>query len=482
MGSFTGILKHGGNYLIASFATSALSFISIPVYTRLLEPDEYGILSIFMGVVSLLASIMSFSTDRSVSRYYFDQIDSNDFNRFVGTTSILTVVFFVINSLILLFFAAEFGKFVGLDINTVYLIIPITALNIIGLLFEQIYGPLKKSREIAISSIVRVFLGFTFSIVFIYLLNDKKFYGQIWGQIFAGFIVSIIWIRAISQFFKLSFDFKYIKYIFLYSVPLIPYALSGVIIEQFGKIAIGTTYNHSQAGFYNLAITISSIVGIIISVTHQAWNPYYFEYMNSKNYKQLDNDFIKIFKFTIFVAFGVSCFGQEIGHFLANKEFSQALYLIPIFTVGYIFYQLAFAYLRNFGFTKKTHFMTITIFLSGISNIILNYFLIKPFGVLGAAISFVLSYILMAIIGMLLNLYVVKLHSPPLKKLILPLIFILPFYILLYFLLGYHQILFVFILKVVLFVFSALLLFWSDKEIIILTIKQFQLLDPKNEK
>ena len=204
--------------------------------------------------------------------------------------------------------------------------------------------------------------------------------------------------------------------------------------------------------------------------------------MNSKNYKQLDDDFIKIFKFTIFVAFGVSCFGQELGNFLATKEFSQALYLIPIFTVGYIFYQLAFAYLRNFGFTKKTHFMTITIFLSGISNMIFNFFLIKPFGVLGAAISFVLSYMLMAIIGMLLNLYVVKLHSPPLKKLILPIIFILPFYVLLYFLLENHQIIFVFIFKVVLFVISAILLFWSDKEIIILTVKQFQILNPKSEK
>lgn len=470
--NFTGFLKHGGNYLIASIATSALAFVSIPIYTRLLEPKDYGIVSIFMGIVSLLASVMAFSTDRSISRYFFDQLGEDDFKRFVGTSSILAFFFFVINSALLYLFANQFGKLVGLDKEVVYLIIPMSIVNIIGLTFEQIYGPLKRSKEIALSSVVRVFLGFAFSVAFIFVFKSDKFYGQILGQIVAGFCIIFFWIRLIKPYFKWSFDASYVKYIFTYSVPLIPYALSGVIIEQFGKIAVGGSQGLSQAGFYNLALTVSSIVNIAIGVTHQAWNPYYFEYMNSKNYKQLDTDFIRIFKLTIVIAFGVACFGKEIGILLAKKEFSGALHLIPIFTVGYIFSQLSFTHIRNFGYTKKTQYMTITILVSGISNVLLNVFLIKLLGELGAAISFVLSYVIMAVLAWFINIYFVKLHSTPLKPLVIPLFTVVPFYLLLYFIMDIQSVLGAIIVKVLSFCILVLIIFWTDRKEIFLFSKK----------
>ncbi len=468
MANFTGFLKHGGNYLVASLATRSLAFISIPIYTRLLSTEDYGIVSIFMGVSGLLVSVIAFSADRSVSRYFFDQKSELDFKRFVGTSSLLAVAFFIFNSLLLVYFAADFGEMVGLDKNVVYLFIPFSMISIVGLTFEQIYGPLKKSKEIASYSMINVFLGFALSVTFLLFIKTDKFYGQILGQIAAGFIMLFFWIRLIRPYFVWSFDKSYIKYIFTFSVPLIPYALSGVIIEQFGKIAVGSSQGMSEAGFYNLALSVSSIVNIAVVVTHQAWNPYYFEYMNSKNYAQLDDDFIKIFKITILVAFGVASFGKELGLLLAKEEFSGALYLIPIFTIGYIFSQLSFAYVRNFGYTRKTQYMTLTILTSGISNVVLNVFFIKLFGQLGAAISFVISYVIMTVLAWFINTYLVKLHATPLKRLLLPLIITVPFYIALYFVVGIESLFGAILIKGFFFCVLTVIIFWTDRQEILL--------------
>lgn len=472
MSNFSDFLKHGGNYLIASVATSALAFISIPVYTRLLSPEDYGVVTIFMGVVGILGSVMSFSADRSVSRYYFDQKNGLDFRRFVGTSSILAVSFFILNSILLFIFADDLGNFLGISKNVVYLIIPVSFINIIGLTFEQIYGPLKRSKEITLSSVTRAFLGFAFSVALIFVFKGDKFYGQIIGQIVAGFCIVFFWIRLIIPYFKLSFDSSYVKYIFTYSVPLIPYALSGVIIEQFGKIAIGGTQGLSQAGFYNLALTISSIVNITISVTHQAWNPYYFEYMNSKNYDQLDKDFIRIFKLTIIAAFGVASFGKEIGLLLAKKEFSSSLFLIPFFTIGYLFYQLAYAYLRNFGYSRSTQYMTITILLSGISNILLNFFLIKSYGEIGAAVSFLLSYVIMALLACFINAYFVKLHTTSYKHILVPLFIVTPFYASLYYVMDIQFIFGAIIVKALSLCLLISILLWKDRYVFIFFFKK----------
>lgn len=473
MSDFKGVFKHGGNYLLANLATKALAFISIPVYTRLLSPNDYGVISVFIGVVGILGSVMSFSADRSVSRYYFDQKGVEDFKQFVGTSSFLALVFFCINSVILVIFADEFGKLVGLNTNVVYLLIPVAFINIIGLTFQQIYGPIKKSRIIGLSSLARVYIGFILSIIFILLFKNHQYYGQILGQIIAGILMIVYWIRKIKPYFKFSFDKKYIKYIFTYSVPLIPYALSGVIIAQFGKIAIANAQGLSQAGFYSLAATVGGLVSIIIAVTHEAWNPYFMEYMNAKNYSQIDKDFSKIFRITVLSSIGISAFGKEIGILLAEKEFEASLHLIPIFTIGYVFYQFAYIYLRNFGYSKKTYFMTITVLISGVSNVLMNVFFIDKYGELGAAISFALSYVVMTFVAWFFNSFFVKLHSTKVRTVLIPILVVIPFYIILY-AITYFELNFLSIfIKIVLVGIVSILLFWKERQIVIKAIKSF---------
>ena len=165
MSEFKQILKHSRNYLAANLATKALAFITIPVYTRLLNTNDYGIVTIFLGVGGILGSIMAFSMDRSISRYYFDQESHEDFCRFNGTSLLLACLAFILNSIILILYAEEFADLVRLDVRVVYFLIPLTLINIIGLTFEQIFGPQKKSKKIALSSLFRVYTGFTISII-----------------------------------------------------------------------------------------------------------------------------------------------------------------------------------------------------------------------------------------------------------------------------------------------------------------------------
>ncbi len=466
MAGFKEILKHGRNYLAANLATKALAFISIPIYTRLLSTEEYGVVSIFLGVAGILGSVMALSMDRSISRYYFDQKSLDDFKQFNGTSLILSIIAFLLNSLLLLIFAENFGNKVGLEKNVVYLLIPFTLINIIGLMFEQINGAQKQSKIIAITSLYRVYVGFALSILFILLFSSYKDFGLIYGQIIAGILISIYWIKKITPFFKLKFNRSYIKYIFTYSVPLIPYALSGVIIEQFGKIAIGNSVSISNAGFYTLAASIGGLVSIVIGVTHQAWNPYYMEYMNSKNYKQLDSDFIKIFKLTIATALFITCFGHEIGLLLAKKEFTESLYLIPIFTIGYIFYQLSYTFLRNFGYSKSTQYMTVTVLISGISNVLLNLILIPRFGELGAALSFVAAYIIMTILAWAINTFLVKLHATSIKLLYLPMLIAIPFYVLIYIISFMDLTFYSIFLKLLLLITFLAVIFYKDRKTI----------------
>lgn len=472
MADFKEILRHGANYLVANLATKALAFISIPVYTRLLTTNDFGIVNVFLGVSGILSSLLTLCCDQAVSRYYFDKHDDEDFKKFVGTSSIIATIVFILNSLILLSLSGWISRLTGLNLILVYLLIPYTLINIIGLTYEQIYTVLRQSKRIAISSLLRAYIGFTLAIILIYLFKDDKYLAQVLGLISAGIIMIFIWIKGILKYFTLIFDKKYLRYILKFSVPLIPYALSGVIIEQFGKIAIGTSLSISQAGFYSLALTISGLVGIVTTVTHQAWAPYYFEYMNSKDYKGHDSDIKRIFAITLITAMGISTFGNEIGLVLASKSFTSSLYLIPIFVYGFVFHQFAYVYMRNFSFVHKTFYSSLVVITAGIVNVVLNIFVIPKFGEVGAAISFVISYLSMAIFAWIASRFIIKCYSTPIIKLIMPLLLYVLFNSPVFFIYLIDDFYLQIVVKIILVIGFILAIFWRDKNFIISLIKK----------
>lgn len=471
--NFKEVLKHSGNYMIANLATRALAFVSIPVYTNLLNETDYGVVAVFMGLVSIFSSILALNCDTAVSRYYFDRKSDTDFKEFVGTTVVLCSIIATLTSALIYLNIPFIAKLVDLPQVTIKLLVPLVLLNIIGLLFSQIYQPQKLSRPIAISSLTRVYLGFAISIGIILVMSTDKYLGQISGQIIAAAAMLFYWTKKIAPFFSFSFKKEHVNYILKYSVPLIPYVLSGVIVEQFGKIAVGSDIGLSQAGFYSLAVSIASLTAIVTEVTHQAWYPYYVEYMKSGNYQAHDNDLKRIFKISVVFGLFISCFGQEIGNILAKSNFTSALYLVPVLVIGYLFHQLSYAYMRNFSYILKTGYMSIIVIAAGCSNVLLNILLIPRFGINGAALSMMLSYTLMAILSWSFSTFLLKSHGIKILTLLKPLSVVILAILPLYFILGIDNFLLRFASKLFLFAILSTLLLYNERIIIIHFIRKF---------
>lgn len=472
MSDFKEVIKHSGNYLVASLATRALAFISIPVYTRLLSTDDYGIVSVFFSLVNILNVLLAFNFDTSVSRYYYDKISDHDFKTFVGTTILAVVFLAVLNGLVFFNFADNIADYLNLPVKVVYCLVPMALLNLNGLLFIQIYQPLKLSKPVALSSLSRVYIGFACSISLILIFKSEKYLGQVLGQIFAGLLMLIYWGRKIYPYVRLKFSLSHFKYILSYSVPLIPYALSGVLIEQFGKIALGKVDGISQAGFYTLAVSVASITAIVTEVTHMAWYPYYMEYMKSGNYKQHDEDLFRIFKLTLVAAMSVAAFGYEIGFILAKKDFTSALYLVPILVLGYVFHQFSYAYMRNVSYVKKTVYMSFIVLSAGIINVLLNSFFIPLFGEIGAAVSFVISYLCMALSSWSISLFILKVHCISFNKMFRLVLLLVIFIVPLFFIFHIDNYLLKISLKILLWGIFIVLLMLKDMDYIIAFIKK----------
>lgn len=408
---YTEIIIHFKNYLSAHVATNALALISVPILTRLLIPEDYGTYNVFMSYYAMCAVVLTLNCDSSVGRYFYERQD--DFSTFLGTT--ITVNLMVLSLSSLLFFILRHTISTRLNLPEVLvLILPVLViLGLIDSLYSQIYQALRESKKLAITSVVRAYIGFVFGVGFVFLYTHNRYMGLIIAQIAVGIPISIYLIIQIKPYFTWGFEKKHVKYILTYSIPLIPYTLSGLILAQFDRIMINSYKGSSDAGLYSLAYNIGMLLSIFSGAIYAAWMPKYFELMNRKDYLEIDRTVDKMFRLIILAAGFLILFGQEIGMLLAARQYHSSLHIVPVIVLSYVFYSIFPIYAWSIGYAYKTYWSSAIVLLSGVINIALNAVYIPKYGYVAAAYTTLASYLLMAILTWICNRFILKLHAVP---------------------------------------------------------------------
>jgi len=334
---------------------------------------------------------------------------------------------------------------------------------IIRSIYAQILVPQKKSKEFAIINVLNGYIGFAIAILFVYLLKENRYLGRIWATLLIGFIFSIYYIKEISKYLKFNFKIGHIKYIANYSIPLIPHALSSIILAQFDRIMINNIINTASAGLYSLAYNVGMLMLLFIYSITPALLPDFFKLVDNKEYNRLDVLFEKIFLIVTTVALGLILFAREIVIILADEKFHSALSVVPIVVIGYVFYGMYIVYGMYAGYKKKTIFTSIITLTGGISNIILNAIFLPKYGYIAAAYTTVVSYFIMFLLALLVDKVVLKQRITPLWLIWKPTLIMFGFITLAYFLntLGLDVVLFIFI-KLMLLVLFSIIIFYKE--------------------
>ncbi len=394
-------LKHSKNYFSANVATKAIAFISIPVFTRLLTEADYGVVAVFRSYVGIMAILLSLNSYSSVGRYYYEK--TNDFNEFLGTTLVFVGLIFCVTIPVYFIFYEQISNVMQLPgLLPVYLLFA-ALFAIINKVYQQVLIPQKRSKESAVINVTKGYAVLIAAILLTWILKENRYLGRVWSVLLIGGGFSIYILIKVSKYVKLCFRVDHIKYISVYSFPLIPYALSGVILAQFDRIMINTTIDSASAGLYSLGYNIGMLLLVVITSIQTALMPDFFKFLDNKEYDRLDTLFGKLFSLIIATALGLVFFAREIVFLLADKKFYPGLKVVPIVVIGYVFYAMFMVYGSYIGYAKKTIFSSIIALSAGIVNIILNLIFIPKYGYIAAAYTTVASYFVMFLLSWIVS-------------------------------------------------------------------------------
>lgn len=449
------MLNHFIRYLFGDVLVKALGLISLPLYTYFIAPEEYGIYALVLSYISIGVLVLTLNVHASISRFYYDK--KLDIDTFMSTTVWLSLIVFGFSVFIFYLFDSEYlSSILSINFDEFGLfIILLIFFNIFFGIYTQTLIPQRKSYEYSKIHVIKTYSIFFVALSFLYFWQSNA-KSMIYAMTFVEFFIFFYIFKQLLPNIKLTMTKESISYIINYSVFLLPYSLSGIIMAQIDRVMLAKYMTTYEVGIYSVAYTLSMIPLMLFMTISKAWTPEYFKYMDEKDYEKLDRDVEYILWSVTFLLFSMILFSKEIVFILLDSRYFQAEQVLPLVTFSVLFIVLWQMWGRGIGYVRKTIWSSIIGISSAVVNIGLNYYLIPLYGIDGAVYATLFSYIFMAFFGYIISLYYLKIYTVHLKKLkyifgfnllVLCLIFIKNIYILSSLKILYFVVLVYFIVK-----------------------------------
>lgn len=401
----------GIGYTIGNILIKGLSFITLPIFTRLMTTADYGIYTTYIAYESILTILVSLALYASLKNAKIDFPGKID--EYTTTLSIIPIVFGVIIILIIFPFRSYMGAILKLEpFLLLLMIVQACASSLLTLYNCRIGLDYSYKNFIGISIFNTVGNVLTSLLLILLLFKEEAYLGRILGTFIP---ISIIGAYVLIKFIKKAppkKDIQYITYGLKYSLPLIPHGISQLILAQFGKIIIQNKIGNSAAGLYGFAYTIALIPQIMVQSIGMAWGPWFFEAYNNKKILEIKNRTTQCIALFSFVTVVLFCVSPEIVKMMADSSYWSSIRIIAPAILGVFFTFLYGFPVEIEYYYKKTNYIAIGTVISATINVFLCIFLVPEYGYESAVYVTLLTYVLYFIAHMVIAYFITQKQLP----------------------------------------------------------------------
>lgn len=411
------LVAAGSWYIITDLFLKGMQFLAIPIFTRILDPINYGMQSLFFTWASIFTIVCSLNLSSSITKAKFDFEEK--FNEYISSITVLSFISFFVSSIVLLSFGRRFITKLGFSPEVFRLLLIYSfALSIINIVLVK-YRVDYDYKKVSVINITISVIGILLSVLFIKNeIFNEAYFGKILGESLPKVIFSIFCLLLLLKKFRLNKTIDYWRYAISYSLPLVLHSISNVINNNFDRIVIEKYFGSYDLGLYSLAYSLGAALIVIVHALDSAWSPWVFNKIKLGEHEDIISNTRIYRNFIIFTFFTLLLFTPEIVKLMSGQEYWKSMDIIPWVLVGYF---ITFEYTLDVKiefYYNKTFLTSVGTLLSALINIVLNIMFVPVYGYKAAAITTTVSYFFMFIfhyvaVKLILNknIYSFQFHS-----------------------------------------------------------------------
>lgn len=383
-------------FAIGSFGSKFISFFLVPLYTTYLSTAEFGISDLVVNLSNLIVPIISLTIQDSVLRF---GLSANSDKKAICRNALVVFLFGACFSVAI---TPLFGFYKAIKEWRWYLAVNIISTNLINILTS--YSKVKEKNKLyAFSSILQALMLALLNVLFL-IVNDFGIRGYLLANIISNVAVAIfllIFTGAIKDVCSGKTNYKLLKDMVLFSLPLIANNLSWWILNSSDKVMIEALIGDDALGVYSASSKIPNLLSIVTSVFSSAWT-----ISSVKEYEE-NNDsgfYANVFRCFTTALFLGGCIlimiSKDFSRIYVGKDFFDSWKYVPFLVVGIVFYSISAFYGSIYGTVKKNWPTTASTLVAAIVNISINFLFLKHYGIVVAAISTLVGYFVICIYRM----------------------------------------------------------------------------------
>jgi O-antigen/teichoic acid export membrane protein len=402
------LIKSSGIYALSSVAVPLISLVLTPFLTHNLSLSEYGIFIILTTAISLMAGFTQLGLGSAFFRAYsYDYTLEDDRRDVVATTmallcivSVSTVIIVGVTSPLLanlLLGQSSLGIFVTLAGGVVL----VQNLTVPGLAWMRAENRPFFYSLLSISGLVITLLA---NIVLVGVLH-----WGVAGSLIAncsGYACIVICTMPMVIFYtgiRLNVDIA--RNLLTFGIPLVLNYVSYWILQFSDRYLLSLFTTLTVTARYAVSYTLGSAIAVLVIAPFTlAWPTTMFAIAKHKDAVQ---SFVLVFRwfsaFLLFAAFGLSFVGTFLLYWLFPIAYHSTALIIPVVAESIVFYGIYFVFMIGANLKRKTWLAAVFTTTAALVNLAANLVLIPHYGAMGAAVSTLVAYIVLAIAAYIVN-------------------------------------------------------------------------------
>lgn len=395
-------LKAGIFYIFAQLFIRGISFITTPLYTRLLTTAQYGQIKVYESWLLIAVPVMSLCLWKSVDRAKYD-LDEQGYNAYVSSNHTLSYISIGVCFLLCLLFKEQVEAFCHMDDVMFYVGFGYVFAYTSILFMQRREKQMMRYRASTLITLLTVVPATLVSLVWMYTGRQNgmqqelvhyrviSFYGiHILGGIVVIILLTIQGKKLVSK--------EFWKYGLLYSLPLIPEAISIQIMNQADKIMVQNMVSDEASGLIGLGTTVSFIIWILEDSVWNAWQPWLFEKISRNETRDVEAPWKVLMHGFGLISWFLVMLAPEVILVLGGKRYYEVIWLVTPMVTGTLFRFYSYSYTAIQNYHKKTEYVALGTLMAMVVNVILNYVCILQFGYQAAAYTTAVSYFLLLLL------------------------------------------------------------------------------------
>ena len=355
-------------------AIALKGLILIPIIVKLLGEEDFGIWAQLLVTLYLMIPFATLHLGIAYVRFNSAETDRKKLSR---------------NALGLFVDLSDFIKYFPI----LTLILPLWSVNLI---LYSYFRTTQQFNKYAVFTITHNLIDV--ALIGLFIVWGWGLLGALYGHMLNfGFISLIMFAVIYSQIGLSRPDFSVISKYIAFSLPLVPLELFWWVADSSDKYITGFYLGAAAVGVYAAVYGLSRIVNMFVQPLNFVLGPKLAKLYDNgmiDEVKKLLSFSIKMFMmFALPLVVGFTILSRPMLLVLATEEVSsKGTALVPLITLGMLFYGYGTIYGQIINLVKKTQVAGAIWGGAALINIVLNFMLIPMVGIIGPAVSTLVTF------------------------------------------------------------------------------------------